>query len=42
MYEIDNQKFGGDIPKSKSGDYRFACPDADTILIFKIEVVNNE
>lgn len=39
---IDILSYGGDIPKSKSGDYRFACPDADTILIFKIEVVNNE
>ena len=39
---IDILRYGGDIPKSKSGDYRFACPDADTILIFKIEVVNNE
>lgn len=39
---IDILRYGGDIPKSKAGDYRFSCPDADVALVFKIEVEENE
>lgn len=35
---IDILRYNGTLPKSKNGDYRFCCPDADVINIFKIEV----
>lgn len=37
---VDILRYGGELPKSKSGDIRFACPDADVINIFRIEKVD--
>ena len=34
---IDILRYGGLLPVSKSGDYRFCCPDADVINVFRIE-----
>lgn len=35
---IDILRYGGTIPKSKKGDIRACCPDADVANIFRIEV----
>lgn len=35
---IDILRYGGSLPLSKEGDFRFCCPDADVINIFKITV----
>lgn len=34
---IDILRYGGSLPLSKAGDYRFCCPDSDVINIFRIE-----
>ena len=34
---IDIIKYGGSLPKSKAGDCRFCCPDADVINVFRVE-----
>lgn len=34
---IDILRYGGEPPRSKSGEIRFCCPDSDVINIFKIE-----
>lgn len=35
---VDILRYGGDLPKSQAGDYRFCCPDADVINVFRIDV----
>lgn len=35
---IDILRYGGSLPVSKAGDYRFCCPDADVINVFRIEI----
>lgn len=35
---IDILRHGGSLPVSKAGDYRFCCPDADVINVFRIEI----
>lgn len=35
---IDILRYGGELPLSSQGDYRFSCPDADVCMIFRIEV----
>ena len=35
---IDILRYGGTLPQSKSGDFRFCCPDADVINVFRLEV----
>ncbi len=34
---IDILRYGGKLPLSAKKDWRFCCPDADVINIFKIE-----
>lgn len=35
---IDILRYGGTVPKSVHGDIRVACPDADVVNVFRIEV----
>ena len=35
---IDILRYGGKLPLSEEGDFRFCCPDVDVINVFKIEV----
>ncbi len=35
---IDILRYGGQLPLSQEGDFRFACPDADVLNIFRLEV----
>ena len=39
---IDILRYGGTLPTGKDGDFRFCCPDADVINIFKLEVKEKE
>lgn len=39
---IDILRYGGMPPKSSHGDFRFCCPDADVINIFRLEVESGE
>ena len=34
---IDILRYGGSLSASRAGDYRFCCPDADVINVFRIE-----
>ncbi len=36
---IDILRYGGKLPLSGEGDIRFCCSDADTALVFKLEIV---
>lgn len=36
---IDILRYGGTIPAGRDGDIRVCCPDADVMLHFRIEVV---
>jgi uncharacterized repeat protein (TIGR04076 family) len=36
---IDILRYGGKLPLSREGDIRFCCSDADTALVFKLEIV---
>jgi len=35
---IDILRYGGKLPLSEEGDFRFCCPDVDVINVFKTEV----
>lgn len=35
---IDILRYGGKLPATSSGDFRFCCPDVDVINVFKIEI----
>lgn len=35
---IDILRYGGKLPLSSAGDFRFCCPDADVINVFRIEM----
>ena len=39
---IDILRYGGTLPTGKDGDFRFCCPDADVLNIFKLEVKEKE
>ena len=39
---IDILRYGGSIPGQNPGEAIFSCPDADTLNIFKVEVVQGE
>ena len=39
---IDILRYGGTLPTGKDGDFRFCCPNADVINIFKLEVKEKE
>ena len=39
---IDILRYGGSIPGQNLGEAIFSCPDADTLNIFKVEVVQGE
>lgn len=39
---IDILRYGGSIPSQNPGEAIFSCPDADTLNIFKVEVVQGE
>lgn len=34
---IDILRYGGKLPLSAAGDFRFCCPDADVINVFRID-----
>ncbi|MDO5134996.1 MAG: TIGR04076 family protein [Eubacteriales bacterium] len=34
---IDILRYGGTLPLSKAGDYRFCCPDPDVVNVFRLE-----
>ena len=36
---IDILRYGGSIPGQKPGHAIFSCPDADTLNIFRVEIV---
>jgi len=35
---IDILRYGGTLPRSGNGEFRFCCPDADVINIFRLEI----
>ena len=35
---IDILRYGGTLPTGKDGDYRFCCPDADVINVFRLDI----
>ncbi len=35
---IDILRYGGTPPCGRDGDFRFSCPDADVLNIFKLEM----
>lgn len=37
---IDILRYGGTPPLSSQGDFRFCCPDADVINVFRLEIEN--
>lgn len=37
---IDILRYGGSLPLSKSGDFRFCCPDPDVINVFRLDVTD--
>lgn len=39
---IDILRYGGTLPLSSQGDWRFCCPDADVINIFRLEKVDRK
>jgi uncharacterized repeat protein (TIGR04076 family) len=39
---IDILRYGGEIPGQERGTAVFACPDVDTLNIFKIERIDEE
>ena len=39
---VDILRYGGTLPKSRHGDYRFCCPDADVVNVFRLEILPPE
>jgi uncharacterized repeat protein (TIGR04076 family) len=39
---VDILRYGGEIPGGEKGTATFACPDVDTLNVFKIERIDNE
>ena len=39
---VDILRYGGSIPGQKEGTAVFACPDVDTLNVFKIERIEEE
>ncbi len=35
---IDILRYGGTLPATSNGEFRFCCPDVDTINVFRIDV----
>jgi uncharacterized repeat protein (TIGR04076 family) len=35
---IDILRYGGTLPPGQNGDFRFSCPDADVMNIFRIDI----
>lgn len=35
---VDILRYGGTLPVSSQGDFRFCCPDADVVNVFRIDV----
>ena len=35
---VDILRYGGRLPAGSRGDFRFCCPDADVINVFRIDV----
>lgn len=38
---IDILRYGGSLPCSSAGDFRFCCPDVDVINVFRLEVISD-
>ena len=34
---VDILRYGGQLPPGSQGDFRFCCPDADVINVFRID-----
>ena len=34
---VDILRYGGTLPAGSQGDFRFCCPDADVINVFRID-----
>ena len=39
---VDILRYGGNIPGQKAGTALFACPDVDTLNVFKIERIDED
>ena len=39
---VDILRYGGEIPNQEKGTAVFACPDVDTLNVFKIERIDEE
>ena len=39
---VDILRYGGTLPAGSRGDFRFCCPDADVINVFRIDVDRSE
>ena len=39
---VDILRYGGTLPYSSKGDFRFCCPDVDVINVFRIDMMHNE
>ena len=39
---VDILRYGGTLPAGSQGDFRFCCPDADVINVFRIDVDRGE
>lgn len=39
---VDILRYGGEIPGQEPGTAMFACPDVDTLNVFKIERIDTE
>ena len=39
---VDILRYGGKLPPSSTGDFRFCCPDADVINVFRIEAAGDD
>lgn len=35
---VDILRYGGTLPRSQAGDFRFCCPDADVANVFRLDV----
>lgn len=42
FYDIDILRYGGEIPGQKKGTAVFACPDVDTLNVFRIERIEEK
>ncbi len=39
---VDILRYGGTLPPTRSGEFRFCCPDAEVITVFRLRVEEGE